>query len=323
VTITVSAAEPGKGSRWMLIVKISVSTALLALLFSRIDVVRLWAYARKASPAWLLGALLLYLAMILISAWRWGALLHAQRVPVSYGTLTKSFLVATFYNNFLPSNIGGDVIRIADTVAPAGSRTLAATIVLVDRGIGLLALALVAAVAATATASPAPGPIGAATLWGGFGLATAACTPALLRPHVVTWLLRPLRVFHAAWIDERVRHLTGALERFRARPASLLLCFVGAIGVQLALVGFYTAVARSMHIPVSMTSLAMIVPITFIVQMLPLSINGFGLREATFGFYFTRLGLPLESALIVSFAGAALTMLFSTSGAAVQFSRRH
>ena len=58
----------------------------------------------------------------------------------------------------------------------------------------------------------------------------------------------------------------------------------------------------------------MIVPITFIVQMLPLSMNGFGVREATFGFYFARLGLPLESALLVSFMGAALIMLFSLSG---------
>ncbi len=42
--------------------------------------------------------------------------------------------------------------------------------------------------------------------------------------------------------------------------------------------------------------------------------NGFGVREATFGFYFTRLGLPLESALLVSFIGAALVLLFSLSG---------
>ena len=48
--------------------------------------------------------------------------------------------------------------------------------------------------------------------------------------------------------------------------------------------------------------------------MLPVSMNGFGVREATFGFYFTRLGLPLESALLVSFMGAALIMLFSLSG---------
>jgi uncharacterized integral membrane protein len=44
-------------------------------------------------------------------------------------------------------------------------------------------------------------------------------------------------------------------------------------------------------------------------------------REATFGFYFTRLGLPLESALLVSFVGAALIMLFSLSGGLVYFTR--
>jgi len=56
------------------------------------------------------------------------------------------------------------------------------------------------------------------------------------------------------------------------------------------------------------------VPISFIVQMVPVSLNGFGVREATFGFYFARLGLPLESALLVSFVGAALILVFSLSG---------
>jgi hypothetical protein len=58
------------------------------------------------------------------------------------------------------------------------------------------------------------------------------------------------------------------------------------------------------------------------VQMLPLSVNGFGVREATFGFYFSRLGLPLESALLVSFMGAVLIMLFSLSGAVVYIGRK-
>jgi uncharacterized integral membrane protein len=56
--------------------------------------------------------------------------------------------------------------------------------------------------------------------------------------------------------------------------------------------------------------------------MIPVSLNGFGVREATFGFYFTRLGLPLESALLVSFMGAALIMLFSLSGGLVYIGRQ-
>ena len=64
-------------------------------------------------------------------------------------TLFGSFLVANFFNNFLPSNIGGDVIRIRDTAPAAQSTTLATTVVLVDRGLGLMGLVLIAAIGAT------------------------------------------------------------------------------------------------------------------------------------------------------------------------------
>lgn len=298
--------------------KALVSIVLLWLLFSRVDVARLWAVARTASASWLLGALGLYLLMVLTSAWRWGLLLRAQGLRFSFGTLTASFLVATFFNNFLPSNIGGDVIRIADTARAAGSKTLATTVVLLDRGFGLLSLVLLAAIGATAGPGAfgpsAAGGVGAGVLWAGFGLAAMIATPALLMPEWLARILQPLRVMHPEWVDERIDRLTAALARFREAPASLVGCFAGAVMVQVLLVAFYLAIAHSMRIPVGFAELAVIVPITFIVQMLPLSMNGFGVREATFGFYFGRLGLPLESALLVSFMGAALIMLFSLSG---------
>jgi hypothetical protein len=74
---------------------------------------------------------------------------------------------------------------------------------------------------------------------------------------------------------------------------------------------------------VGVWDLAVIVPISFVVQLIPLSIGGFGVREATFSLYFARIGLPIESALVMSLVGAALLMLFSTSGAAVWFARGH
>ena len=294
--------------------KIIVSVGLLALLFSRVDVARLWSVARHASLPWLAAALLLYFLMLLVSTWRWSMLLEAQHVPLPFGFLTLSYLVATFFNNFLPSNIGGDVIRIADTAKPARSKTLATTIVLMDRGIGLLGLVLVAASGASMLHRLAIGPVGPRVLWAGFGVGTMVATPALLMPERATTLLQPLRVFHQEWVDERIQKLTYALTRFKETPVALASCFAGAVAVQATIVLFYVAVARSMNIPIGFLELAVVVPISFIVQMLPVSVNGFGVREATFGFYFTRLGLPLESALLVSFMGAALIMLFSLSG---------
>lgn len=296
------------------VIKAVVSAGLLWLLFSRVDVARLWSVAKQASPAWLAGALLLYFTMVLASAIRWDVLLRAQHVRLPFTFLTQSFLVATFFNNFLPSNIGGDVIRISDTAKAAGSKTLATTVVLIDRGLGLLGLALMAATGASLMQRMSVGPVGPGMLWAGFGLGAMIATPALLIPETATRILQPLRVFHAEWVDERINKLTYALTRFKETPAAIAACFLGAVAVQGILVLFYVAIARSMHIPIGFAELAVIVPVSFIVQMVPVSVNGFGVREATFGFYFTRLGLPLESALLVSFVGAALIMVFSLSG---------
>lgn len=306
------------------LLKIVVSGALIALLFSRVDTARLWQTARTAAPGWLAGALAIYLVLTLASAWRWGLLLAAQGVHLRLRTLVSSFLVATFFNNFLPSNIGGDVVRIADTAGPAGSKTLAATVVLLDRGIGLLGLVLIAALGATAgprLIAQGPG-VGAPLLWSAFAGATLVAALAVALPQALPRLLRPLRILHREWVDERLDRLGSALERFRQAPVALAGCFAGAVFVQTAFVLFYAAIAASMDIPIGLAELAFIVPISFLIQMAPISLNGLGVREATFAFYFARLNLPLESALLVSFTGAALVLLFSLLGGAVYLLRQ-
>jgi uncharacterized membrane protein YbhN (UPF0104 family) len=326
VTMEIEQPSGATRARSVLIpvVKAGVSVILLWILFSRLDVARLWSVARHASLPWLVAALALYLAMIVMSAWRWDLLLKAQGLVFPFARLVTSFLVATFFNNFLPSNIGGDVVRIADTAPAAGSKTLATTVVLLDRGLGLLGLVLVAAMGATAGPglSQSGGGIGAGMLWAGFAVAAMIATPALLMPNGLATVLKPLRVLHPEWVDQRIERITAALARFREAPAALGGCFAGAVAVQGLLVAFYLAVAHSMSMPINFAALAVIVPISFIVQMVPISMNGFGVREATFGFYFGRLGLPLESGVLVSLMGAALMMVFSLSGAAAYISRR-
>jgi uncharacterized protein (TIRG00374 family) len=305
-------------------VKIVVSVGLLYWLFSKVDAAEVWAIVRTASVPWLGSALGLYLLMLLVSAWRWGQLLDAQHIEVSFGTLTSSYLVATFFNNFLPSNIGGDVIRIRDTVRPAGSRTLAATVVLLDRGIGLLGLIFVAAVGATIAArrSARMGPVGPGLLWLALAAGIAIVAPALLRPRAVGRILSPLRALHQEWFTARIERLTAALGRFGAVPQTLLRCFAGAIGVQVIIVSFYAAVARALSIPIPLAHLAILIPLSFIIQMLPVSVNGFGVREQIFTSYFAALKLPGASALALSLTGAVLIMLFSTSGAVAYLTRR-
>jgi glycosyltransferase 2 family protein len=325
--VPASASNPlHPGRRYALVaVKLAVSLILLWILFSRIDVGKLWASTQTASIPWLVAALAIYATSVAASVWRWHLLLDAQDVHVETNRLARSYLVALFFNNFLPSNIGGDVIRIRDTSRPAGSMTLATAVVLVDRGLGLMGLVLVAACGASLAAGGASRsalPIVPAWLWAGFLLGALLAAPAVLAPAGFGRMLQPLRIIHPEWIDNRIEKITGVLSRFRNRPGALAGCFGGAVFVQAATVVFYAAVAYALHIAIRPWDLAVIVPLSFVIQMAPVSINGFGVREAAFTLYFSRLRLPIESALLVSLVPTALVMLFSLSGAAIYVGRR-
>ena len=319
-----AAGQRSPSQPWILLLKIVVSGGLLYLLLRRVDLARVWETARTASFGWFAGALALHLAMTVIATWRWWTLVRAQNIPFGFRSLFGSYLVAAFFNNFLPSNIGGDVVRIRDTAKPAGSKTLATMIVLVDRGLGLMGLVFVAALGATMAAhrSTSLGPVGPGILWTILAGSIAVAASAVLLPHGIAKLLRPLRAVHQEWVEERITRLTGALARFRDQPRALAACFVGAIMVQGMLVLFFGMVATGLHLNVSLAHLGIVVPLSFIVQLLPVSLNGFGVREATFVFYFTRLGLPAESALALSFIGAVLVMILSLLGAVTYLVRR-
>lgn len=302
--------------------KIIVSLGLLAVLFSKVDAAAIWDRARQASPAWLGLALAAYFGALVISAWRWGVLLAGCGVAVPVRRLLSSFLVATFFNNFLPSNIGGDVVRVADTAKPAGSKTVATLIVLADRGIGLLGLVAVAALGASlAQQLPGTGVVGPAVLWLALAIGAGGVALVLWQPALVPRLLSPVGRLHPEWIGERLDRLEALLARMRAAPGALGTGFAGALAVQFAIVGFYVALARGLAIPVAFWQLGLIVPATLLVQMLPVSINGFGLREATFGYYFAQMGLPLDQALVLSLMGAALILLVSLVGAMTYVAR--
>ena len=309
----------------LLALKVSVSLALLGVLFSWIDMAKLWAIARRASIPWLAAALALYALNVLASTWRWHLLLEAQHVRVPRRWLLGSFLVASFLNNFLPSNIGGDVIRIGDTARAAGSKTLATTVVLMDRGLGLMALVLVAALGDSYAAAvhPLSVPVLPVWLWAGFLVGTAVAAPAVFAPAAFGRVLQPLTVFHREWVGGRIETFTGVLARFGKQPGALAACFSGAVFVQATMVVFYFTVAYALHLDLTLADLSVVVPISFVVQMLPVSVSGFGVREATFSFYFSRIGHPIESAILMSLVAQALIMLFSLTGAAAYLSRRH
>jgi hypothetical protein len=89
------------------------------------------------------------------------------------------------------------------------------------------------------------------------------------------------------------------------------------IVIQALVVLYYLAVARALEIPLSARAAFLMVPLCTLLQAVPVSFNGWGLREGLFSLYFSQVGLPRESALAFSLVGAGLMVLLSLSGALV------
>jgi hypothetical protein len=192
---------------------------------------------------------------------------------------------------------------------------------------GMMGLVLVAACGASMVAS-AHGhvrlPIWPSWLWAGFLAGAAVGVPMFWSPAGVGRLLQPLTIVHPEWVGVRIDNVTTTLERFRNHPSALASCFGGAVLVQMTSVAFHFAIVHALGIQIGAFDLAVAVPLAGVLQMLPVSVNGFGVREAAFCFYFSRIGLPCEQAILLSLSATALVMLFSLSGAAVYVSRgRH
>ena len=301
----------------LIVLKLAVSTVLLVILFRRADVSTMATRFRQMDPAWTVAALGVYGLMLAVSAWRWRLLLRLQTVDVGLSTLTKSFLVATFFNNFLPSNIGGDVVRVADTAPFAGSKTLATTVVLIDRILGLIALLVLAAVASALAWNLGVHLQGMQYVWVALVVFAGGLLVCLRNPERLARTVRSVLADRMLAVQTRLQNLVSAMGRFGQQPRGLWYAFGGALVVQLLLVIFYVCAAHSLAVPFPFLAASVIVPISLAVQMIPLSINGFGVREAVFAFFFAGLGLNVSSALTLSLGSAALIMLFSLSGGAV------
>ncbi len=305
-----------------ILLRLAVSAALLYFVLRSIDLAALWQRVQGMNLVWILLALMSFTFMQSVSVWRWHRLLRAQHIDVPSRTLTESIWVSLFFNNFLPSNIGGDVIRIADTATAAGSKTLATTVVLVDRVLGLSALIIVAAAGAFAASLVGIHVPGARWLWMVVAAGVVLAIPVILVPKLTAYLLLPLRMLKRPWVDERVQRLEDAIFRFREAPSALIGAFAGALVVQITIVAFYLLTAQGLSVPLPILLGAVLIPVSLAVQMAPLSINGFGVREAVFAFFFRRFGLPIDAAVALSLVSTGLVMGLSLVGGFMFLRRR-
>ncbi len=305
----------------LLAVKVAVSLALLVYLFATSDLEALEERVRAADLLLLSAAVGCYVAMLALATWRWQLLLEALGVVAPLRHLTASYLVATFFNNFLPSNIGGDIVRVRDGSRFTGSTTSSLAVVGIDRILGLGALWVIGAAAFVLAGPEVRELAGARAVILGLGLVFLALATIFFRPGIARSLMRLSRLSSIDWIRERFEEAQTAVHIYRAQVRTVWLAFGASLALQVLVVWYFLAIARALRIPLDVSAGFLMVPLCTLLQAVPISFNGWGLREGLFALYFSQIGLPRESALAFSLTGAGLIILLSLSGAVVWMAR--
>ena len=124
---------------WLNLLRIALSLVAVALLIREVGGADLLAVLRTAQWPLLVLAWLLFLAGIVVRAFRWKALLDGLGLHPGFWRLLKLYFVGGFFNTFLPSGFGGDVVRVIE-LAQGQATSAAIGTVLVDRLTGILSL---------------------------------------------------------------------------------------------------------------------------------------------------------------------------------------
>ncbi len=259
----------------------------------------------------------------IISAFRWRTLIRAQggNVPILY--LIRSFMVAVFFNNFLPSTVGGDIVRMYDSWRVGGSKSDAVAVVLVDRFLGVLVLLCFALIALTLD----QGIVGQIPLIGwwvtaGIGGAALLAWLALNIPAARIDTLATNSGGLAKIIASALTKILGSFQVYRSASSAILRAFVLSVLLQINVVVHFVLIARGVGIMVPVESMFLIVPVAIFVMMLPLSINAIGVREAIFVFFFSLYGVPDFQALALAWISYGFTLTHGVLGGIVFAVRR-
>jgi len=260
-----------------------VSITLLWLVWRWFDGAGAWARLQSANPAWLALALALLTVQLILSALRWRLTSNQLGLPLSSATAIGQYYISMLCNLTLPGGIVGDAGRAWHNRTQAGLGASAAAVVL-DRLAGQLAMitTLMLGLAWQLRATVATHT--------GWWLATLAGVLVLVAASKYTptpaWLDRLTQWMKLAWFAPSVwlRQLVLTLV--------ILLC---------SLLAFY-ACAQAVGAQLPAESALLVLPATLLVMVLPVSVAGWGLREAAAAVIWPIAGVASDVAVAASVA---------------------
>lgn len=304
VDADVTEAPTQPRSAWIVLAKLAVSVLLVVWVLRSVDVARIAHSLVALGPASVLAAMLLMVVQYGLLAWRWQRVIAYLGDSLPLGTAVRWTFFGLFFSQVLPSSMGGDAVRIWLLHRRGTGAGVALSSVVVERMTGLALLCLFVSASALwpwwreehrAVVGPllALGPIACAAL----GL--LACAGPIVSTRRLPRWLGGVGVVVQDW------------HRVATRPRALVE--IAALGVSASFVGLSAVfvLSRSLGIELGLLQCFALAGGALLLTVLPISIGGWGVREASMVGLFGSFGVPPEPVLALSVAYGLLPLLVS------------
>jgi len=306
-------AKPG--ARVLFWVKLAVAAILIGVLLSFVD----WRQSLH-----LLGELELLLTLtaaallavgVALSTVKWQVLLVAHGIRVSVGRLLRYYCIGSFFSNFLPSNVGGDIVRVT-LMYREGSLAIIGASILMERLTGLFVLLFLSAVGLLIRSRSLAEAGVLLPMWlSMLAMSGALGAAVFLGNQIGRWLRAPLESERlVARLVLVLIKIADALTYYQQQRKAIFVAILLSVVFYISLVLFQYSVILSVGAAISLLDVALIAPLIALVSFVPISINGLGLAEGAFVLFFTQAGLSPEEALAAAVLRRVLMTGYSLLG---------
>jgi glycosyltransferase 2 family protein len=295
----------------ILLLRIVVSLALLYFALRGINFAAIRMRLSQINLGWIVIAVAITIMQIFLGALRWQAISARCAAPLETMQAFRYNMIGAFFNQTLPSSIGGDAVRLWLVGRTGVGWRAASYSILTDRAVGFIALAVIIVASLPRSYGMIADEKGRTALVLVDAAALAAGAGFLIFGHLPAgWLQRwwPTRHVHAC---SEIANQVIFNKRSGAGVALLSLM------IHVMAVAIAWCAVRAIDAPAEFTQLFMLTPPIMLITMLPISIAGWGVREATMMVAFGYAGLAPADGTVVSILFGAVYFIVGGMGGLV------
>ncbi len=296
-------------------IKLAISALVLAVIYIGFDGPAAVALLRDLDPGYALFAAAIGAVDLVVGAWRWQRIARVNGIALPFAPALRVTAEAHFFNQGLPSTFGGDAYRIWSLARRQIALSDAIGCVATDRLIGALALALLVAVTQLELVNYLADGAARVAIWGVIATVVIAIVVALV-------LARELARRQRGPLLSQLAQGIGHLQTLCAKPVDFAAVMLAGVAGHGLLTLMFFLLALALQVPLTLIQAVTVFPTVFLLSMLPITVAGWGVREAVLITALGLFGVPNAAAVALGLSFGICLLIISIPGALLWLAER-